>query len=118
MGGGAFVEEVLKATQTSEKPMSALKRKGWGFDKVVAHAAQAVGMEPADLLRRGRANARSRGRQLAAKWLVMDLGESQIKLAARLGIGQSSVARLVAGGVGVELDLGIGLATDHKDIKA
>ena len=100
------------------KPLSALKRKGWDFDRILAHAALTVGMAPADLLRRGRANGRSRGRMLAAKWMVLDLGESQIKLAARLGIGQSSAARLVVGGVRVERDLGIGLATDHKSIKA
>jgi len=109
LGGGAFVEEVLKATKTSEKPLSVLKRKGWDFDRVVAHAAQAVRMQPEDLLRRGHANARSRGRALVCKWMTVDLCESYVRVGARLGISRQSVARRADIGRRIERELKVSL---------
>ena len=89
--------------------MSALKRKGWDFDRVVAHAAQAVRMQPEDLLRRGHANARSRGRALVCKWMTVDLCESYVRVGARLGISRQSVARRADIGRRIEQALKVSL---------
>jgi len=109
LGSGAFVEEVLKATQTKEKALSALQRKGWDFDKVLAHAARTVGLKPADLLRRGHANARSRGRALVCKWMTVDLCESYVRVGARLGISRQSVTRRADIGRRIERELKVSL---------
>jgi len=110
LGGGEFVEKVLKEDEELEARASKLKREGWDFTKVLSYAAQAVGVEPEELMVRGRSNKRSQGRALLCKWMVDDLKEVQIEVAKQLGIKRPSVSALVQKGRKIEKELGIGLS--------
>ena len=110
LGGGEFVEKVLKEDDELEEKASKLKREGWDFKKVLHHAAESVGIAPEELMVRGRSNERSHGRALLCKWLVDDLKEAQIAVAKQLGIKRPSVSALVQKGRKLEQELGIGLS--------
>jgi len=110
LGGGEFVEKVLKEDEELESKTSKLKREGWDFKKVLHRAAEAVGLEPEDLMLRGRSNGRSQGRILMCKWMVVDLKESQIAVANKLGISRSAVSQLVQKGRELEKEMGIELS--------
>ena len=109
LGTGAFVENVLQFTGEREDRMSQMKRNGWGFEQVLDCAAQAVGLDAKDLLKRGRGNSRTTGRALLCKWLVVDLQEKQTEVGQHLSIGRSAVSRLISKGEKAEVDLGVNL---------
>ena len=112
LGSGTFVEEVLRANGEVESRNSRLQREGWDFSKVLQRAARAMDLEEADLLRQGRSNARSQGRALLCKWLVVDLQESQTSVARRLEITRPAVSVLVIRGRDVEREMSVGLSDD------
>ncbi len=109
LGSGEFVEEVLKANEEKEVRSTRLKREGWGFEKVLKKAADGVDLKPEELLQSGRANARSEGRGLLSKWLVVDLKMKQKEVAEKLGVGRSAIPYLVNKGRQVEKRLGVSL---------
>ena len=104
------LSRVLTKTQTpcyayakeQESHRSKLKREGWDFTKVLEKAAETVGLESEELLRRGRSNARSYGRALLCKWMIQDLGYTQKEIAGKLGVNRSSISRMAQKGAKAE----------------
>ena len=110
LGSGEFVEKVFKEEEELESRSSKLKREGWDFSKVLDTAAQAVGVDPEELMIRGRSNKRSYGRALLCKWMVEDLKKPQIEIAKRLDISHPAVSKLVQKGRRLEREMGINLS--------
>ena len=110
LGRGWFVEEVMAAAREHETERSRLRRKGWDFEKVLSHAAQAVGVKKEELFRRGHNDARSQGRALVCKWMVDDIGEIQADVAKRFRISRPAVSAAVARGRQIERELEIGIS--------
>ena len=106
LGGGAFVEAVLRDSESREERWSTLRRQGWTMERVLARAAEVVGLEAEDLMRRGRSDSRSQGRALACKWISDDLGEQKARIAEWLGVSRMAVTKLVRRGAEIESDLG------------
>ena len=109
LGGGEFVEKVLKEEEEIESRSSKLKREGWDFERVLRRAGKAVGLEAEELMRQGRGNNRSEGRALICKWMVVDLKEPQSTPAEMLGISRSAVSILAARGRKIEKEKGVKL---------
>jgi hypothetical protein len=107
LGSGEFVKTVLEHAEEQESRKSQLQEEGWDFAKVLSIAAETVGLHPEELLRKGRGNARSEGRALLSKWLVDDIGETQISVANELGIKGPSVSVLTVKGRELEKSKGI-----------
>ncbi|MFC1582232.1 transposase [Planctomycetota bacterium] len=107
LGSGAFVEEVIKATEMRLDAQERFRREGWTIEKVIVKAAAAVRIDPEELLYAGRNNARSVGRALACKWALDDLGLSSLELGERLGISRSAISYMKSRGRKVEKDMGI-----------
>jgi hypothetical protein len=102
LGKGEFVEAALEYAEEQESHRSKLKREGWDFTKVLEKAAETVGLESEELLRRGRSNARSYGRALLCKWMIQDLGYTQKEIAGKLGVNRSSISRMAQKGAKAE----------------
>jgi hypothetical protein len=80
---------------------------------VLQRAEETVGVEKDDLLRQGRANARSHGRALLCKWLVDDLQYTQVSVAEKLGLTRAVVGVLAYRGREIEAQLGVGIVDGH-----
>ena len=106
LGGGSFVEAVLRDSESREERRSQLRRQGWTMERVLARAAEVVGSEAEALMRRGRSDSRSQGRALACKWISDDLGEQKANIAEWLGVSRMAVTKLVRRGAEIESDLG------------
>ena len=104
-----FVENVLGYTQEQRGKTTRLINEGWDFEKVLKKAAEAVDLPPLELLRGGRANARSQGRALLCKWMVFDLKETQVKIAEKMGVTRAAISLLAKRGIAVEQELGVKL---------
>jgi hypothetical protein len=109
LGTGEFVEEALKYADELESKASKLKRQGWDFKKVLAKAAKTVGVKPEELLIPSRGNARSQGRALLCKWLVVDLKMTQESVSQELGVKRTAVGMSVKRGRDVEKELQVEL---------
>ncbi len=76
------------------------------MERVLARAAEVVGLEAEDLMRPGRSDSRSQGRALACKWISDDLGEQKARIAEWLGVSRMAVTKLVRRGAEIDSDLG------------
>ena len=68
---------------------------------------EVVQLDPEELLHRGRADNRSKGRALLCKWLVEDLKHSQVEISKELGMTRAAVGDLVKRGRQIEKDMGV-----------
>ena len=102
LGSSDFVVGTLKAVEEREKKKSRLRRAGWDFEKVLARAAKAVGVEAALLQGSSKEPILCLARSLACKWLVEDLGIPGAEVARRLGITHTTVRRNIAKGTSEE----------------
>ena len=86
---------------------SRLRESGWNLEKLVEKVCQYVGVEPAELLQRGRQNKISIAKSLVCCWGTQILGISSSEIAKYLGISQSAISMAAKRGAGYCEGLGI-----------
>ena len=93
LGDGDFVEKVLKQARESLKEKRNLKALGLDFDWLVAYVAKAMGIEPCDVLTRGKHKQRVKARDLLCHWSMKELEMTTVELAGRLRLTQPTISQ-------------------------
>jgi len=105
-GSREFVEKVLKGVEEKERWRSRTAGKGWTAERIIDRAARQFGLKPADIMGNGKRPTQCHGRNLACKWLVDDLGMSEVEVARQLKVTQPTVSAGVRKGRLLEKDGG------------
>jgi len=91
LGDSEFVDAVLsQATERYERRYE-LKRHGYDLDRIAERVAEIYGMEPREILCRGKQQRRVKARSLFCYWAVGELGMSLRELARRLEMSPPAV---------------------------
>lgn len=91
LGDSAFVDAVLsQATERYERHYE-LKRHGYDLDRIAERVAEIYGMEPREILSRGKQHRKVKARSLCCFWAVSELGMSLRELARRLEMSPPAV---------------------------
>lgn len=91
LGDSAFVDAVLsQATERYERHYE-LKRHGYDLDRIAERVAEIYGMEPREILSRGKQHRKVKARSLCCFWAVSELGMSLRELAGRLEMSSPAV---------------------------
>ena len=98
LGNGAFVENVLAASQEEYDRRYALKATGIDLDSLAARVAELLGIEAEQVWQAGKTQTLVKARSLLCYWAVRKLGESMTAMARRLGISTSAVSKAVVRG--------------------
>lgn len=114
LGGGEFVEEVLREVEEEKRRSTWLRGAGWTVARVLRRAAQVAGISVKEICQGGRRPGQCRGRWLACKWLVEDLGLKGTEAARVLGISQPAVVRGVRQGAKIETQRRVRLETSGE----
>jgi hypothetical protein len=97
-GSRMFVEKVLKDAGERERWRSKMAAKGWDAARVIRRAESMFGIKPGDLKGNGKKPSLCMARSMACKWLVDDLGKSEIEVSNLLGLSQPGVSMCVRRG--------------------
>ena len=84
LGDGDFVEKVLKGAGEELERKYKFEAQGYDFDWVVRYVAQLLGMEPPDVLARGKHRQTVKARSLVCYWCHRELGMTTV------GLGQKT----------------------------
>ena len=87
------MENVLRSAEEAFEERYDLRARGYDFDRVVLRVAEVMGMRPEQVTASGKSPGTVAARSLLCFWLHRKLGMSTMEIAARLGIGQSTVSR-------------------------
>jgi REP-associated tyrosine transposase len=98
LGGGDFVETVLKAAKEKIERGYELKAKGYGFDWLVSRVSADLQIEPKDILAAGKYAKSVEARSLLCFWGVRELGMTTVELAQKIKLAQPTVSQAVAKG--------------------
>lgn len=91
LGDSEFVESVLSQAEEKFERHYELKRRGYDLDRIAERVAQIYGMEPREILCRGKQQRRVKARSLCCYWAVSELGMSLRELARRLEMSPPGV---------------------------
>ena len=83
--------------------------KGYDFDWVVRHVAQLLGMEPPDVLARGKYRQTVKARSLVCYWCTRELGMTTVELAKKLKLSQPTVSESAMRGQKIVAEEGLSL---------
>lgn len=100
--------------KTDTNPFYATKTSA---DQAIEHASRIVGVPTENLKGRSKQRNVSKGRALACKWLVKDLGLTGVEAGEHLGITSAAVSNLVRRGVRLETELGVALPEEQTNVK-
>jgi len=91
LGDSKFVESVLVQAAETYEDRYELKRQGVDLDRIVEKVAEIFGMEPREILLRGKQPRKVKARSLCCFWAVSELGMSLRELARRLKMSPPAV---------------------------
>ncbi|MCF8144793.1 MAG: hypothetical protein K9N21_12825 [Deltaproteobacteria bacterium] len=91
LGDSKFVESVLKQAAETYDRHYELRRHGVDLDGIIERVAKIYGMEPREILCRGKQQRRVKARSLCCFWAVSELGMSLRELARRLKLSPPAV---------------------------
>ncbi len=91
LGDSEFVKSVLSQAEEKYERHYELKRRGYDLDRITERVAEIYGMEPREILCRGKQQRRVRARSLCCFWAVSELGMSLRELAKRLEMSPPAV---------------------------
>ena len=97
-GSREFIEKVLKAVTENERWRSKMQGHGWTPDRVIEEAAKQFGITVDAVKGNGKKPLQCRARNLACKWLVDGIGETEVEVSRLLGITQTTVSGCVRKG--------------------
>ena len=106
-GSRDFVDKVLKEAGERERWRSKMVGNGWTAEQIIERAAKEAGIRAGEVKGNGKRRAQCLARHLACKWLVDDLGKTEVETAGILGLTQSSVSICVRSGRLLEKNRGI-----------
>ena len=106
-GSREFVERIITEAGEKERWRSKMAGKGWTVEMVIDRAAKEAGITPSEVKGNGKRRVQCLARHLACKWLVADLGKTEIEVAGLLGLTQASVSICVRSGRILEKNRGI-----------
>lgn len=91
LGNSEFVDAVLsQATERYERGYE-LRRHGYDLDRIAEKVAEIYGMEPREILSRGKQQRKVKARSLCCFWAVSELGMSLREVARRLEMSPPAV---------------------------
>jgi chromosomal replication initiation ATPase DnaA len=91
LGDGDFVEKVLRQAQEKLTHSQTLKLRGYDYDWLVKHVANVMGIEPGDVVARGKSRQFVKARALLCYWGTRDFGMTTIELAKKLHLAQPTI---------------------------
>ena len=114
LGDGDFVEKVLKGAEEKLERKYKFEAEGYDFDWVVRHVAQLLGMEPPDVLARGKYRQTVKARSLVCYWSHRELGMTTVELAKKFKLSQPTVSESVVRGQKIVAEEGLSLLEKIK----
>jgi hypothetical protein len=114
LGDGDFVEKVLKNAEEQLERKYKFEAQGYDFDWVVRHVALLLGMEPPDVLARGKYRQTVKARSLVCYWSHRELGMTTVELAKKLKLSQPTVSESVVRGQKIVAEEGLNLLEKIK----
>ena len=109
LGSGDFVEQVLREAGENLERKYAIRAGTYGFGWLVGRVAEALGIQPEDVLAPGRYKEAVRARSLLCYWGTRELGMTTVELAERLGLSQPSVSQSAKRGRKIVMESGLRL---------
>ena len=91
LGDSEFVESVLSQAGEKYERHYELKRLGYDLDRIAERVSEIYGMEPDEILRRGKQQRKVNARSLCCFWAVSELGMSLRELSRRLEMSPPAV---------------------------
>lgn len=98
LGDSGFVESILSCSDEKYERQYELKRLGYTLDSIVGRVAGLYGMEPGEIMSRGKQKRKVEARSLFCFWAVRELGISLKELARRLEMSSPGVGYSVERG--------------------
>jgi len=106
LGDSKFVESILAQADERYERQYRVKRRGYNLDSIAERVAGIYGMEPSEILSRGKHPRRVQARSLFCFWAVRELGISLRELARRLEISPPGVGYSVERGEAIAHEKG------------
>lgn len=91
LGDSDFVDSVLSQAEEKYERHYELKRQGYNLDRIAERVAEIYGMEPREIMSRGKQPRKVKARSLFCFWAVSELGMSIRQLAKRLEMSPPGV---------------------------
>jgi REP element-mobilizing transposase RayT len=91
LGDSEFVESILSQADEKYERHYKLKRRGYDLNRIAEKVAEIYGMEPSEILSKGKQQRKVQARSLFCFWAVRELGISLRELARRLEISSPAV---------------------------
>ncbi|MBW1743624.1 MAG: transposase, partial [Deltaproteobacteria bacterium] len=91
LGDSKFVESLLLQAAEKYERRYELKRHGYDLDRIAERVGEIYGMEPREILSRGKQQRKVKARSLCCYWAVSELGMSLRELARRLEMSPPAV---------------------------
>jgi chromosomal replication initiation ATPase DnaA len=98
LGDSDFVFEILSQSSEEYERKYELKRLGFDLDRVAIRVSEIYGIDPEDILSKGKKQKRVKARSLFCHWCVNELGVSLTELARRIGISVPAIGYSVRRG--------------------
>jgi REP element-mobilizing transposase RayT len=98
LGNGEFVGRVLASAAEAMEKRHALRFRGFDLDRVASRVSEVLGVDPENVLAKGKYRRIVEARSLLCYWAVRELGAPMSSLAQRLGISIPSVSESVTRG--------------------
>ncbi len=106
LGDSEFVESVLSEAGEKYERHYELKRRGYDLDRIAERVAEIYGMEPREILCRGKQQQKVKARSLCCFWAVSELGISLRELSKRLEMSPPAVGFSVERGEAIARENG------------
>jgi len=106
LGDSKFVESVLSQAEERYERHYELKRLGYDLNSLAERVAEIYGMDPSEILSKGKQQRKVQARSLFCFWAVRELGISLRELARMLEISSP--------GVGFSVERGEAIARENK----
>ncbi|MFH1891217.1 MAG: hypothetical protein ABIK83_00875 [Candidatus Zixiibacteriota bacterium] len=104
-----FVDGVLAGPQEEMEKRYKLRSPGYDLDKVVARVTELTGVQPEEVLAKGRYRHVVEARSLFCNWAVRELGVPMSSLSRRLAISIPAVSKSVLRGRNLAAEKGYSL---------
>ena len=112
LGDSSFVENLLSQADEQYDRRYKLKRLGYDADRIAERVAEIYGMDPLDVLSRGKQQKKVKARSLFCFWAVKELGLSLRELARRLELSAPAVGYSVERGESIARESGYRLMAE------
>jgi len=98
LGDSSFVEQVLLEADEAYERRYQLKRLGYDEERIAQRVAEIYGIEPSEVLAKGKQQRKVKARSLFCFWAVKELGVSLRQLARQLEVSSPAVGYCVERG--------------------